>query len=130
MANDFLDYLHELFSGFASISTRAMFGGHAVYASVDGSDAVLIGIVIDEALYLKVDAQTRAAFEAAGCAPYVYTGQKAPITMSYWSVPEAALDSPQAMRPWARRAWEAALRKPVGRSRKPRRRPGVGTGEP
>jgi len=33
--------------------------------------------------------------------------------MSYWSVPEAALDSPQAMLPWAQRAHAAALRKPA-----------------
>ena len=61
-------------------------------------------VVIDEALYLKVDDQTRPAFEAAGCAPYVYRGQKTPITLSYWSLPEDALDSPQAMAPWAGRA--------------------------
>jgi len=89
---------------------------------------VLVGIVIDEALYLKVDALTQADFEAAGCAPFVYTGQREPIAMSYWSVPGEAMDSPQAMRPWAKRAWEAALRKPPKR-RKPagkgrtRRRP-------
>ena len=110
MSDDFLAYLHELFADFGEISTRAMFGGHGVYHA-----GTIIGIVIDEGLYLKVDAQTRPAFEAAGCAPYVYTGQQAPITMSYWSVPEEALDSPQAMLPWARLAYAAALRKPKGK---------------
>jgi hypothetical protein len=28
------------------------------------------------------------------------------------------MDSPQAMRPWAQLAWEAALRKPLARPRK------------
>ncbi|MFD0740474.1 hypothetical protein ACFQZQ_14410 [Lysobacter koreensis] len=37
--------------------------------------------------------------------------------MSYWSAPEAALDSPQAMLPWARLALQAALRKPVPASK-------------
>ena len=32
--------------------------------------------------------------------------------MSYWSAPEEAMDSPDDMRPWARRAIAAALRKP------------------
>ena len=38
--------------------------------------------------------------------------------MSYWSVPEDALDSPQEFRPWAQRAWEAALRKPKPKPKK------------
>lgn len=64
MSREYLDYLHDLFSAFAPITTRAMFGGHGVYR-----DGVIIAIVIDEAVYLKVDDLTRATFEAAGCAP-------------------------------------------------------------
>ena len=37
--------------------------------------------------------------------------------MSYWSLPAEAMDSPQAFLPWAQRANEAALRKPIGRKR-------------
>ena len=107
MSRDYLDYLHDLFSAFAPVTTRAMFGGHGVYR-----DGVIIAIVIDEAIYLKVDDATRAAFEAAGCAPFVYEAKDKAVPMSYWSVPEDALDSPQEFRPWAQRAWEAALRKP------------------
>ena len=107
MGREYLDYLHDLFSAFAPITTRAMFGGHGVYR-----DGVILGIVIDEVLYLKVDAQARAAFEAEGCEPFVYESRGKSVPMSYWTVPEAALDSPQEFRPWAQRAWEAALRKP------------------
>lgn len=107
MSRDYLDYLHDLFSAFAPVTTRAMFGGHGIYR-----DGTIIGIVIDEAIYLKVDDATRAAFEAEGCAPFMYEARGKRIPMSYWSVPEDALDSPQEFRPWAQRAWEAALRKP------------------
>ena len=107
MSREYLDYLHDLFSAFAAVTTRAMFGGHGVYR-----DGVIVAIVIDEAIYLKVDAETRAAFEAAGCEPFVYEAKGKAVPMSYWSVPEDALDSPQEFRPWAQRAWEAALRKP------------------
>lgn len=112
MSNDFLDYLHELFSEFGPIRTRAMFGGHGVYF-----EDRIIGIVIDDEIYLKVDDLTRAAFEAEGCAPFVYDAGDRQIAMSYWSVPAEAMDSPQALLPWARRANEAALRKPVGRKK-------------
>lgn len=107
MSEDFIAYLHDLFADFGTVSARAMFGGHGLYA-----EGVLIGVVIDDGLYLKVDAQTQPLFEAEGCTPYVYTQSAKPLTMSYWSVPDAAMDSPQAMRPWARLAYEAALRKP------------------
>ena len=112
MSADFLAHLHDLFAALGPISTRAMFGGHGVYF-----DGLIIGIVIDDALYLKADEQTRAQFAAAGCAPFVYRfdqsrSQQQPITMSYWSLPEDAMESPQAMLPWAKLAFEAALRKP------------------
>jgi DNA transformation protein len=113
MSREYLDYLHDLFSAFAPVTTRAMFGGHGVYR-----DGVIIGIVIDEALYLKVDAQTRAVFKADGCQPFVYESNGKAVPMSYWTVPDEALDSPQDFRPWAQRAWEAALRKPKPTPRK------------
>ncbi|MBN8262547.1 MAG: TfoX/Sxy family protein [Xanthomonadales bacterium] len=113
MGRDYLDYLHDLFSAFAPVTTRAMFGGHGVYR-----DGVIIGIVIDEAIYLKVDGETRGAFEAAGSEPFVYEAKGKRVPMSYWTVPEEALDSPQEFRPWAQRAWEAALRKPKPKPRK------------
>lgn len=112
MNDAFLAYLHDLFSDFGVISTRAMFGGHGVY-----HDGVFIALVIDEALYLKADAQTRAAFEAAGCAPFEYVQKGRRLTMSYWSAPETAMDSPQALLPWARLAYAAALRKPASAPR-------------
>ena len=115
MSREYLDYMHDLFSAFAPVATRAMFGGHGVYR-----DGVIVAIVIDEAIYLKVDDATRAAFEAAGSAPFVYEAKGKRVPMSYWSVPEDALDSPQEFRPWAQRAWEAALRKPKPKPKKAR----------
>ena len=112
MGREYLDYLHDLFSAFAPVTTRAMFGGHGVYR-----DGVILAIVIDETLYLKVDDATRAAFEAEGSAPFVYEAKGKAVPMSYWTVPDEALDSPQDFRPWAQRAWEAALRKPKAKPR-------------
>ncbi|MES2859034.1 MAG: TfoX/Sxy family protein [Pseudomonadota bacterium] len=113
MSRAYLDHLHDLFSAFAPVTTRAMFGGHGVYR-----DGTILAIVIDDILYLKVDAVTRDEFEAAGSAPFVYEAKGKAVPMSYWSVPDEALDSPQEFRPWAQCAWEAALRKP-----KPKPRP-------
>ena len=118
MTNDFLAYLDELFSEFGPVTTRAMFGGDGVY-----HDGKILGVVIDDALYLKADAQTTPLFEAEGCVPFTYDAGDRQIAMSYWSLPADAMDSPQAFLPWAQRAWEAVLRKPVSRARKPRAKP-------
>lgn len=107
-------HLGDLFEPLGPVATRAMFGGHGLYF-----EGMIIGVIIDEALYLKADEYTRGDFEAAGCAPFVYAMKGRPVAMSYWSLPEEALDSPQAMRPWALRAIEAARRK---QPRSPRRR--------
>lgn len=123
MKNDdgFTEFLRELLEPLGTVVTRRMFGGHGVYC-----DGVFIAIVIDGRLFLKVDADTEPAFASAGCAPFVYESKGAPIAMSYWSVPEEALDSPAQMLPWARLAMAAARRKgerKVGRKgRTPRAR--------
>lgn len=122
MGREYLDYLHDLFSAFAPVTTRAMFGGHGVYR-----DGVIIAIVIDELLYLKVDEQTRAMFEAEGCAPFMYEAKGRTVPMSYWTVPDEALDSPQDFRPWAQRAWEAALRKPKAKPKPKKRKAKMGS---
>lgn len=112
MSDDFADYLRELFADFGPIDLRPMFGGHGVYF-----DGTILGIVLDETLYLKTDEATRARFQAAGCAPCEYDMKGRTLKMSYWSVPAEAMDSPQSMRPWAQLALDAALRKPKGRKR-------------
>ena len=99
----FVEHLRELFAPHAAFEARRMFGGWGLYL-----DGRMCALVADGQLYLKTDATTRPAFEAAGCAPFVYTGQDKPITMSYWSVPEDALESSEAMAPWARRALQVA----------------------
>lgn len=113
MSDDFITYLEDLFAPLGELSARRMFGGYGLYL-----DALMIGVVMDDGLYLKVDETTRAQFQAAGSAPFVYDSGDKRITMSYWSAPEAALDSPQAMLPWARLALQAALRKPTPPAKK------------
>ena len=111
MSTDFIAWLQELFADFGVVSARAMFGGHGLY-----HDGVMFAVAIGDGLYLKVDSQTRPLFEAEGCEPFVYRQTEKPLTMSYWSAPAAAMDSPQAMLPWARLAYAAALRKPAART--------------
>ena len=112
MSDAFHEHLRELFADVGPIDLRPMFGGHGLYLR-----GTIVGIVLDEALYLKTDAGTRPRFEAAGCAPCVYDMKGRALQMSYWSVPAEAMESPHAMRPWAELAHAAALRKAAARRR-------------
>lgn len=100
--NGFIDHLHDLFGLLGPIRSRPMFGGYGLY-----HDGRMIALVMGEGVYLKTDEETWPAFAAAGCGPFEYAGK----ALSYWSVPAAAMDDPQAMLPWARLAQAAALRK-------------------
>ena len=105
----------ELLSPLGRARAKAMFGGVGLYL-----DGLFIALLADDRLYLKVDARHRPAFEAAGCEPFRYTMKDGrEMTMGYWTAPEDALDSAEAMRPWARRAMEAAL---VAANAKPSRK--------
>lgn len=84
-----------------------MFGGWGF-----SCDGVSVGVMADGVLYLKVDATNRAEFEEAGGKPFTYypgDGRKF-MQMSYWTVPDEAVESPALMAPWARSALQAALR--------------------
>src|SRR5688572_29350826 len=115
MSEGLIEHLRDLFEPLGPISARAMFGGHGLYF-----DGLIIGIIIQDALYLKVDEQTRGRFEAVGSEPFVYDMRGKPLALRYWTLPEEAMDSPQAMRPWAQLAIEAARRKPVAKVRRKR----------
>ena len=120
MAHDELaQHCVELLQPLGAARSRRMFGGHGIYV-----DDLFVALIIYDRLYLKADAHSRAAFEAAGCEPFVYDGAGKQVTVSYWSVPADAMESPALMQPWARLAIEAALRaraaKPAASARKPK----------
>jgi DNA transformation protein len=120
MANDdaFIEYVKELLADAGKPSARKMFGGAGVYL-----DGQIVGLVADGRFYLKIDDETKARFAAAGSAPFVYDGNGKPVEMSYWTAPDEALESSEAMTPWARLAQAAARRKAAAPKAKKRGTP-------
>ena len=100
-----VDHCLELLAPLGAVSAQRMFGGHGL--RIDG---VFMALIAYERLYLKADAQSQAQFAAAGCEPFVYEAKGRRVSLGYWTVPPAALDSSEDMRPWARLALDAALR--------------------
>ena len=82
-----------------------MFGGAGIYR-----DGKMFALVADGEVFLKSDNLLEPRFRAAGCRPFVYDKDGKGVAMSYWSLPEAALDDPEAVKDWAEAAFQAALR--------------------
>ena len=101
-----VEHCLELFAPLGHARAKAMFGGWGFYL-----DEMFFALIADETLYLKTDVETEGAFREAGSWPFVYEYKDGrSVTMAYWSAPEEAMESPVAMRDWARLALGAALR--------------------
>ena len=109
--DEFRDYCIELFAslvpraGIAGIAAKRMFGGTGF--SIDGKTFAIIAM---DQLWLKVDDESRSEFEQARCHIFTYDMAGKPRSMSYYTVPDDAMESAILMTPWAEQAWGAALR--------------------
>lgn len=108
-----IDQLTEL----GDVIPRKMFGGVGLYC-----DGLFFGLLAHDELYLKVDDQTRPFFENAGSTPFRPYDDR-PVTMQYYVVPIAVLESAPELVTWAQRALGAASRaaESGGKPRKPAR---------
>ena len=103
---EFENFVAEQISAFGQITQKRMFGALAFY-----HQGLIIGMAIDDALYLKADDQSKSHFETEGLPQFTY-GHKSgkQIGMSYWRAPERCLDDPDEMKEWCELAYQAALR--------------------
>ena len=105
---DFANYCCELLRGAGPCIAKRMFGGYSI--STDGlTIAILADLGDGEKLWLKGDDNTRNRYDAAGCKIFTYLMKGVPRSMNFFSSPEEAMDSPDAMRPWAILALECAV---------------------
>ena len=95
----------ELLAGLGSLRVKRMFGGAGVY-----QDDLMFALIDDDVLYIKADAQSRPAFEAAGSSQFTVEMKGRTETMGYWRLPAEAADDSDAAQRWARLGLEAALR--------------------
>ena len=110
VSKDFADYCCELLSGVGKPTAKRMFGGFAVYVE-DVSIAWLLDLNKDNnaKLFLKASDDTRAQYEDAGCQRFVYDMKGVPKSVNYYAAPDDAMESPDAMLPWARLALRCAF---------------------
>ncbi len=119
---DLANYCCDLLRSAGPCVAKRMFGGYGI--STDGlTIAILTDLGDGEKLWLKGDESTRSHYEAAGCRIFSYAAKGEPRFMNYFSSPEEAMDSPEAMRPWAALALECALRARAEKQKNPRKKP-------
>jgi len=107
MASEFVRHILDLGRTYGPLTSKSMFGGHGIYAGEQ-----ILGLVVDDRLYLKVDDGNRAEFEAVGSQPFTYMhkAKNEPVKMSYWEAPAAAIDDGDELARWLGSAAGAAAR--------------------
>ncbi len=107
----------ELFAPLAAIAIKRMFGGSGIYG-----DGLFFALISDGEIYLKADAASEPLYAAAGSQPFLYHNPKRekPVKLGYWTLPDEALDDPEAALLWGRRALATAraAAEKTGKSRK------------
>lgn len=114
ISQDFRDHLLHLLVPLGPVTAKRMFGGGGLFL-----DGLMFGLVADDVLYLKADADNQPMFEAAGAVPFIHQRGDRQIAMSYWRVPTAVFNDGQALCQWADAARQAAVRNAAA---KPKRR--------
>ncbi|MGC4025690.1 MAG: TfoX/Sxy family protein [Mesorhizobium sp.] len=100
------DDLRDMFAGLGPITIRRMFGGKGIY-----HNGLITALVVQGELLLKADTISAPEFAAAGSTQWTYESRKGKAAaMPYWSVPDAAIDDPDELTIWARKAYEASIR--------------------
>ncbi|AZN37256.1 TfoX/Sxy family protein [Iodobacter ciconiae] len=105
--SEYIEYLSEQLAELGTLRTKAMFGGYGIYC-----DEIFFAIVVNDNLYIKADATSKADFSDLGLKPFTYSKKDgSQQSMAYYPLPEEALDDTQTMIFWARKGIAAALRK-------------------
>lgn len=113
VSDGFRAFVLDQFEELGDVTPRPMFGGVGLY-----HDGVFFGILAGDVLYLKVDGTTRREYVREGMRPFKPYAHR-PMTMGYYAVPPAVLESPLELARWARKAIEVAARRPARTRTKP-----------
>jgi len=119
-ASGFHDFVRELFAGVGDVQIKRMFGGAGGYA-----DGVMFLLLADDVIHLKTNDALREELCAEGSGPFVWTPENGPrageqVEMSYWRLPESALDDPDEAALWGRKALAIAkaAKKPLKKAKR------------
>jgi len=111
--SEFSDYLCEQLIPIGPVSAKRMFGGYGLFL-----DDLMFGLIAGDVLFLKTDHQTQPDYDAQGLPPFSYTKKDQKVSLSYYQVPEDAMDDARLLCEWANNAYGAALRSANNKKKK------------
>ena len=106
----------DLFAEFGPVSVRRFFGGEGIFAG-----DVMLGMVFDDKIYLKTDAETRRGFVAEKCKPFTFRKGGETIITGYYTIPDRLYDEPEELAAWARAALRIASASPTAEKKRRKR---------
>jgi DNA transformation protein len=111
---EFIRYLRDQFRRWGPVEIRRMFGGHGIFRG-----GVMFALIHDEMLFLRSDDANRAAFAAAGMAPFRYRRGGKLVALAYHQAPPEAIEDSDLLGEWADLGFAAALRRAAARTKRP-----------
>lgn len=99
-----VSYVTEHLAFLGKISNRAIFGGMGIFI-----EERLLGIVINERLYLHTDRSNREDYESRGMMQFKPYPNAFDLTTDHHQVPEDILADPEQLKVWGQRALVAAV---------------------
>jgi DNA transformation protein len=103
VSRQFQDFILDLLAPLDPVARR-MFSGVGLFHG-----GAMFGLLVRDAVYLRVDDGTRGRFEQAGSTAFSYMrGDRRVSIAAYYAVPEGLLDQPDELLQWARDAIGAA----------------------
>jgi len=100
------EFLCDALRPLGPVVSKRMFSGAGLFC-----DGLMFGLIFGDALYLKTDANSQAAFAAEGMTPFVYEAKGRKVALGYWRAPERLLDEPDDLVAWSRLALAVARSK-------------------
>ena len=89
---EFVRHVLDLMAPLGAVRARAMFGGHGIYLG-----EAMFAIVVDNRLWFKTDAATRAGYERLGMRPFTYVTRGREVALHFHEAPPDVLESPEDM---------------------------------
>ncbi len=115
VSEEYREYVRDLFTAFGAIRIRSMFGGAGIFC-----DDLMLGLIIDDQIYLKADDHNRRDFENTGQGPFLYERKDGrTMAMSYYLIPDALYDDTDELAVWAKKSFAAAQRAAIKKSPRP-----------
>lgn len=98
-------YIEDLFSPFANVQCKRMFGGIGIFR-----DGLMFALEADGVIYMKVDEHNADDFNVEELPAFTFESKRGAITLSYRQLSEGAFDDEDVLVRFARGAFDAALR--------------------